>query len=190
VPNRCQFRYGAVVGFATPLSAEAQPPGSLYRLGFLRNGLPSETFIEDRQGLSRRRHIRGRAPERFLWDTGSRSRARPSRAPELTSRAWGTEPYDTRPRSTRVIRCASSARIVWWRSKAGPMTYGFVPDNWWTFQHELRSRGIAVSEIERVELRLRPPAESAGVTARTVSVTVTLRSGRVDSWVQQQSGVP
>jgi hypothetical protein len=70
------------------------------------------------------------------------------------------------------------------------MTYGFVPANWWGFQHELQLRGIAVSEIERVEFRLQPRPGADVVTAGSVFITVTLRSGRVDSWTQQQAGVP
>jgi hypothetical protein len=70
------------------------------------------------------------------------------------------------------------------------MTYGFLPENWPAFRHELQLRGIAVSEIEKVELRLQPPQNTAGVSEGMVSVTVTLRSGRVNSWSQQQVGVP
>jgi hypothetical protein len=70
------------------------------------------------------------------------------------------------------------------------MTYGFLPENWPAFRHELQSRGIVVSEIERVELRLQPPQSASGVSGGMVSVTVTLRSGRVNSWSQQQVGIP
>jgi hypothetical protein len=54
------------------------------------------------------------------------------------------------------------------------MTYGYRPDE--TFITELERRGIAAADIERVELRpvLDAPAD--------VGVTVTLRSGRVESW--------
>ena len=63
------------------------------------------------------------------------------------------------------------------------MTYGFRPENWPVFKTELEERGIAVSEIERVEIR------RASVPSRLVCVTVTLRSGRVDSWTQPESEV-
>lgn len=57
------------------------------------------------------------------------------------------------------------------------MTYGFCPENWPAFEHELRARGIAIGAIERVELR-------PDVAAVTI-VTVTLRSGGVAMWSQE-----
>jgi hypothetical protein len=33
------------------------------------------------------------------------------------------------------------------------MTYGFRPENWPAFEHELRRRGIAVADIEKLEIR-------------------------------------
>jgi hypothetical protein len=60
------------------------------------------------------------------------------------------------------------------------MTYGFRPDNWPAFEYQLRVRGIAVSDIEKVELR---PEDTDDVAAGTM-VTVTLRSGRIDRWSQ------
>ena len=64
------------------------------------------------------------------------------------------------------------------------MTYGFRPEHWWSFQQELRVRGIAVSEIERVEMR--PLAEPTDGGSRVV-VTVTLRSGRADTWIHTEA---
>jgi hypothetical protein len=55
------------------------------------------------------------------------------------------------------------------------MTYGFRPDNWPVFESELQARGIATADIERVEIR---PADGAE------DITVTLRSGRTESWRQ------
>ena len=49
------------------------------------------------------------------------------------------------------------------------MTYGFRPENWPAF-----------GDIEKVEMR---PEDAEGSAAATV-VTVTLRSGRVDTWSQ------
>jgi ABC-type uncharacterized transport system substrate-binding protein len=50
----------AVASFATPLAAEAQPAGKVYRLGFLRNGPPPETFVEGlRQGLRELGYVEG-----------------------------------------------------------------------------------------------------------------------------------
>lgn len=54
------------------------------------------------------------------------------------------------------------------------MTYGFYPENWPAFQAELEKRGITTADIEKVEIR---PED----------VTVTLRSGRVESWRQRQA---
>jgi putative ABC transport system substrate-binding protein len=45
---------------AAPLAAEAQPAGKVYRLGFLRNGPPPETFIEGlRTGLRELGYVEG-----------------------------------------------------------------------------------------------------------------------------------
>jgi hypothetical protein len=63
------------------------------------------------------------------------------------------------------------------------MTYGFRPENWPAFEYELRVRGIAVRDIEKIELR---PDDAQDVAAGT-TVTVTLRSGRIDTWTQQQA---
>jgi hypothetical protein len=60
------------------------------------------------------------------------------------------------------------------------VTYGFRPEHWPTFEHELRVRGIVAGDIERVEIR--PSTPAAGV----VTVTLTLRSGRVESWQQPE----
>ncbi len=60
------------------------------------------------------------------------------------------------------------------------IAYGFRPENWPAFERELRVRGIAVGDIEKVEMR---PQDAEGSAAATV-VTVTLRSGRVDTWSQ------
>ena len=54
------------------------------------------------------------------------------------------------------------------------MTYGFRPANWWRFERELLARGIPVPEIEKLEMR---------PDGRGAVVTVTLRSGRVETWV-------
>ena len=74
------------------------------------------------------------------------------------------------------------------------MTYGFRPENWPAFEHELQRRGIAVADIEKVEMRPGTPPDlgcgGAGAgdasTAR-VHVIVTLRSGRVESWGHPQT---
>jgi hypothetical protein len=67
------------------------------------------------------------------------------------------------------------------------MTYGFCPENWPAFQRELRVREIAVGDIEKVEMRFQAAQGAADVPAGTIDVTVTLRSGRVDTWSQQQA---
>jgi hypothetical protein len=45
------------------------------------------------------------------------------------------------------------------------MTYAFRPENWPAFQYELRARGIAVSDIERVAIRPRTVQGAADVSA-------------------------
>jgi len=65
------------------------------------------------------------------------------------------------------------------------MTYGFRPDNWPVFQAELQKRGINATDIEKIEMR---PADDPAVALESrvgiVDVTVTLRSGRAESWRQ------
>ena len=65
------------------------------------------------------------------------------------------------------------------------MTYGFRPENWPAFQAELHKRGISAADIEKVEMR---PAEDPGAPLEgrhgLVDITVTLRSGRAESWRQ------
>jgi hypothetical protein len=63
------------------------------------------------------------------------------------------------------------------------MTYGFLPPNWPAFQRELDERGVAVDDIEKVELR--PSGDAAGAT--WVDVVVTARSGRVHTWRQDEA---
>jgi hypothetical protein len=63
------------------------------------------------------------------------------------------------------------------------MTYGFCPANWPAFKAELHERGIGVMDIERLEMR--PEPQLGG----HVSITVTLRSGRVESWTQREADV-
>jgi len=67
------------------------------------------------------------------------------------------------------------------------MTYGFRPENWPAFQSELRKRGIASAEIEKVEIRPSAEGDVLGEDPqRLIDVTVTLRSGRSESWRQSQ----
>ncbi|MBI2158945.1 MAG: hypothetical protein HYU25_00885 [Candidatus Rokubacteria bacterium] len=56
------------------------------------------------------------------------------------------------------------------------MTYGYRPENWPVFEAELRKRRIVATDIEKVEIRPEHPGN--------MNVTVTLRSGRVESWRQ------
>ena len=66
------------------------------------------------------------------------------------------------------------------------MTYGFRPENWPTFEAELAKRGIVAADIERVEIRpsVDPDVVAGESRRKTVDVTVTLRSGRAESWRQ------
>jgi len=65
------------------------------------------------------------------------------------------------------------------------MTYGFRPDNWPVFQAELRKRGINAADIEKIEMRpADDPAAALESRVGIVDVTVTLRSGRAESWRQ------
>ena len=64
------------------------------------------------------------------------------------------------------------------------MTYGLRPENWPAFQAELSERRISFEQIERVELR---PETTESLPLGKVNVTVTLRSGRVESWMQHEA---
>jgi class 3 adenylate cyclase len=64
------------------------------------------------------------------------------------------------------------------------MTYGFRPENFPAFQAELGARGITPGDIEKVEIR---PEDADAMSVGIVNVTVTLRSGRVESWTQHQA---
>jgi class 3 adenylate cyclase len=66
------------------------------------------------------------------------------------------------------------------------MTYGLRPENWPVFKAELDARRITTDEIERVEIR---PGVVDSMPLGIVNVTVVLRSGRVDSWVQHQAEI-
>ena len=59
------------------------------------------------------------------------------------------------------------------------MTYGFCPEDWPLFHSQIEKRRIEVADIERVEMR--PDS-----IQNSVAITVTLRSGRVESWTQEQ----
>lgn len=61
------------------------------------------------------------------------------------------------------------------------MPYAYQPENWPAFRNELEQRGISAAEIERLEFR--PVSEAPAQT----DVTVTLRSGRVESWRHRQT---
>ena len=59
------------------------------------------------------------------------------------------------------------------------MTYGFCPEDWPLFHSEIERRRIEVADIERVEMR------PDGIN-NSVAITVVLRSGRIESWTQDQ----
>jgi hypothetical protein len=65
------------------------------------------------------------------------------------------------------------------------MTYGYCPEDWPLFRDQIAQRHIDVADIERVEMR---PDSDRGALA----ITLVLRSGRVESWRQDQgaSGAP
>lgn len=63
------------------------------------------------------------------------------------------------------------------------MTYGFCPEDWPSFHSQIDRRHIDVADIERVEMR------PDGVPHR-LAITLVLRSGRVESWTQEQGAVP
>jgi hypothetical protein len=62
------------------------------------------------------------------------------------------------------------------------MTYGYQPRNWPDLARRLAAEGIAVGDIEKMEIR--PAPEAGGATM--VDIVVTLRSGRVHAWRQPE----
>lgn len=64
------------------------------------------------------------------------------------------------------------------------MTYGYRPEDWPAFHVELERRGILTADVEKIELR---PASDAPADT---DITVTTRSGRVESWRQPPSSKP
>jgi hypothetical protein len=60
------------------------------------------------------------------------------------------------------------------------MTYGFCPEDWPLFHSQIMRRRIEVADIERVEMR-------PDNIHSSVQITVVLRSGRVESWMQEQA---
>lgn len=74
------------------------------------------------------------------------------------------------------------------------MTYGFRPENWPAFQAELLERAITVADIEKIEFRPRTSQlarltlpHHTEIAQGMVEITVTLRSGRVESWSQSHT---
>jgi putative tryptophan/tyrosine transport system substrate-binding protein len=58
--DRRAFLYGSMAALAAPRPAQAQQTGRIYRLGFLRNGPPPETFIQGlREGLRELGYVEG-----------------------------------------------------------------------------------------------------------------------------------
>jgi ABC transporter substrate binding protein len=58
--SRRAFLYGAIAGLAAPGGVRAQQTAKVYRVGFLRNGLPPDTFLEAlRRGLRDLGHQEG-----------------------------------------------------------------------------------------------------------------------------------
>jgi putative ABC transport system substrate-binding protein len=58
--SRRAFLYGSMAALADPHTAEAEPTGRIYRIGFLRNGPPPGTFIEGlRKGLRELGYVEG-----------------------------------------------------------------------------------------------------------------------------------
>lgn len=58
--SRRAFLYGSMAAMAAPRTADTQQTGRIYRIGFLRNGPPPETFIEGlRKGLRELGYVEG-----------------------------------------------------------------------------------------------------------------------------------
>ena len=70
------------------------------------------------------------------------------------------------------------------------MTYGFRPDNWPVFHAQLQKRGINTTDIEKIEMRLVDDPDVAPEHRHgVVDVTITLRSGRAESWRQAREAM-
>jgi putative ABC transport system substrate-binding protein len=70
--DRRAFLWGSAAALGVSATAEAQPSGKVYRIGFLRNGPPPPTFIEGlRQGLRELGYVEGQSVTIEYGLTGS-----------------------------------------------------------------------------------------------------------------------
>ena len=109
---------GTVTGLlAAPLAAAAQQPGKVYRIGFLRNGPPPETFIEGlRTGLRELGYVEGQNIS-IEYGLARSADELPSAAARLVGLkvdvllASGTPPVPAAKAATKTIPIVSVASI-------------------------------------------------------------------------------
>jgi len=117
VGSRRAFLYGAMAVLAAPRTAETQQTGRIYRLGFLRNGPPPETFVEGlRQGLRELGYVEGQHIS-IEYGLARSADELPSAAARLVSLkvdvilASGTPPVPAAKSATRTIPIVFVASI-------------------------------------------------------------------------------
>jgi putative tryptophan/tyrosine transport system substrate-binding protein len=115
--SRRQFVSGIGAALFAAVRAEAQPMGKVYRIGFLRNGPPPETFVEGlRQGLRELGYIEGENI-RIEYGLADRADQLPSAAAQLVRRnvdvllASGTPPVPVAKSATQTIPIVFVASI-------------------------------------------------------------------------------
>jgi putative ABC transport system substrate-binding protein len=117
VGSRRAFLYGGMAALAAPRTAESQQAGRIYRLGFLRNGPPPETFMAGfRQGLRELGYVEGQHIS-IEYGLAPSANELPSAAARLVSLkvdvilASGTPPVPVAKRATRTIPIVFVASI-------------------------------------------------------------------------------
>jgi ABC-type uncharacterized transport system substrate-binding protein len=115
--NRRTFIVTAAGLLAAPLAVEAQQAGRIYRLGFLRNGPPPETFLEGRrQGLRELGYVEGQNIS-IEYGLARNADELPSAAARLVSLrvdvilASGTPPVPAAKSATKTIPIVFVASI-------------------------------------------------------------------------------
>jgi len=92
------------------------------------------------------------------------------------------------PSRAKLVGCSLAALTMFLVLTPALVAEG-AKEAWSAFQAELQKRGISAADIEKIEMR---PTENPGdlLAGRhgLIDITVTLRSGRAESWSQLREG--
>jgi putative ABC transport system substrate-binding protein len=120
---------GTVAGglLATPLAAEAQPAGKVYRIGFLRAGQPPESYLDGfQQGLRERGYVYGQNVVVELRATDGSVDPLPRLTEELLRLKVDVFLASAAPAAVAVRRATTSVPIVF-VGVVDPVGLGLVP---------------------------------------------------------------